>query len=216
MKRTFLYLLLAFAAVAAPAQSSGTGKTSADTSSSGNSTTTKHSSSKTTPAPIGYQRPDSDTRKKRYINGLFGPFTVARQVAGAGISTWRNSPEEWGDRREGFGRRVASNFAKNTIKQTTIYGLDEALNLDSHFYKSKKRDFGSKFANALISPVTARTESGKRVIGIPRIGGTYASSIIAAEAWYPSRYNWKDGVKIGTISLGFNAAFNLVKEFVKK
>lgn len=212
MKRAFLFLLLASAAAAAPAQSSDTARNTLIGQNFNKPSSTKPASA----APDGYVRPNSEMRRKRYLNGLFGPYTLARQVAGAGISSWRNSPEEWGDKWEGFGRRVASNFGKNVIKQTTIFGLDEALNLDSGYYRSRKMDFGSKVANALISPITARTESGRRAVGIPRIVGTYASSIIAAEAWYPSRYNWKDGVKNGTISLGFNAAFNLVKEFVKK
>ncbi|HEV8592068.1 MAG TPA: hypothetical protein VGQ55_08195 [Pyrinomonadaceae bacterium] len=164
----------------------------------------------------GYARPDAKTRRNRYINSLIGPMALGKNVAWAGIGTWRNSPEEWGDRWEGFGRRVASNFGKNTIKQTTIYGLDEAFKLDSHYYRSEKKDFGSKLANALISPITARDKNGNRVIGIPRIAGTYTSSIVAAETWYPARYNWKDGMKSGTISLGMNAAFNLVKEFIWK
>jgi len=166
--------------------------------------------------PAGYVRPDSKTRFDRYVKSTIGPVTLARQVATAGISTWRNSPEEWGPHSEGFGRRVASNFGKNVIKQTAIYGLDEALKLDSHYYRSKKKDAGSKIRNALLSPVTARNARGKRVVGLPRIVGTYTSSIVASETWYPSRYDWKDGVKNGSISLGINAAFNLFKEFVWK
>jgi hypothetical protein len=163
-----------------------------------------------------YVRPDPNTRFKRYVNGVVGPYALARQVAGAGIATWRNSPEEWGGQWEGFGKRVASNFGKNLIKQTTIYGLDEALKLDSHYYRSEKKDVGSKIKNAIISPVTARNSRGKRVIGVPRIVGTYTGAIVAAETWYPDRYDWKDGVRSGTISLGMNAAFNLFKEFIWK
>jgi len=162
-----------------------------------------------------YVRPGSDVRFKRYVNSTVGPFALARQVAGAGIATWRNSPEEWGGQWEGFGKRVASNFGKNLIKQTTIYGLDSALKLDSHYYRSKK-GAGYKIKNALLSPVTARNSRGKRVIGVPRLVGTYTGSIVAAEAWYPDRYDWKDGVRSGTISLGIGAAYNLFKEFVWK
>ena len=163
-----------------------------------------------------YTRPDSKTRLKRYVNGVVGPYALARQIAGAGFSTWRNSPEEWGGQWEGFGKRVASNFGKNLIKQTTMYGLDEALKLDSHYYRSEKKDAGSKIKNALLSPVTARNARGKRVIGVPRLVGTYSSSIIAAETWYPDRFDYKDGLRNGTISLGMNAAFNLIKEFIWK
>ncbi len=163
-----------------------------------------------------YVRPDANTRLKRYVNDTVGPIALTRQVVGAGVGTWRNSPEEWGGRWEGFGKRVASGFGKNLIRQTTTYGLDEALKLDSHYYRSKKKDAGSKIKNALISPVTARNSRGKRVVGVPRLVGTYTSNIIAAETWYPNRYDWKDGVRSGTISLGINAAYNLFKEFVWK
>ncbi|MEP6705174.1 MAG: hypothetical protein ABJB34_10255 [Acidobacteriota bacterium] len=40
--------------------------------------------------------------------------------------------------------------------------------------------------------------------------------ITSREAWYPNRYGWKDGVRSGTISLAFNAAYNLFREFVWK
>ena len=163
-----------------------------------------------------YSRPDAKTRRNDYFKSLFGPSAIARTVVGAGVSTWRNSPEEWGGKWEGFGRRVASGFGKNAIKQTTVYALDESFNLDSKFYRSQNRKFGAKVKNALISPLTARTASGRRVFGFPRIVGTYTSSIVAAEAWYPRRFDYKDGLRSGTISLGFNAVFNLFKEFIKK
>lgn len=175
------------------------------------------SAKKTQNAPQnGYVRPTGKERFNRYVKSIVGPTALARTVVGAGYGTWRNSPEEWGDKWEGFGRRVASGLGKNAIKQTTIYALDESFKLDSRFYRSQKKDFGSRLTNALISPVTARDRSGKRVFGFPRVAGTYTANIIAYETWYPNGYNFKDGLKSGTISLGFNAAFNVFKEFVWK
>ncbi|MBC7898752.1 MAG: hypothetical protein H7070_01745 [Saprospiraceae bacterium] len=163
-----------------------------------------------------YVRPSAKARFKRYAGNLGGPYALGAQFAKAGLATWSNSPEEWGDKWEGFGRRVASNLGKNVIEETAKYGLDEAFKLDSHFYRSKKRDTGSKLRNALLSPVTARNRNGKRVFGLPRIAGIYGSHIIATEAWFPARYNYKDGLKSGTVSLGLNAAFNVFKEFILK
>jgi len=168
------------------------------------------------PVPTRYIRPDSKDRFNYYVKSMFGPMALGKTILSAGYSTWRNSPEEWGDRWEGFGKRVASSLGKSVIKHTVIYGLDETLKVDSRYYRSEKKDFGSKLKNALISPVTARNSSGKRVFGAPRVVGTYTSSIIAAETWFPSRYDYKDGLKNGTVSLGMNAAFNLVKEFIWK
>lgn len=164
----------------------------------------------------GYTRPDAKKRTKRYFNSMFGFGALGSAVATAGIGTWQDSPEEWGTQWEGFGRRFAANMGRNIIKNSVMYGMDEALKLDSHFVRSEKRDVGSRIKNAVISPVTARKPNGKRVLGIPRIVGTYTSSIIAAETFYPARYDYKDGLRAGTISLGFNVVFNLVSEFILK
>ena len=134
-----------------------------------------------TPATSAYVRPDKEKRRKNYFKSMFSLNGFARTVISSGYNTWRNNPEEWGTHWEGFGRRVASSVGKNIIKQTTIYALDESFKLDSKFYRSQKRDFGSKVKNALISPFTARTPEGKRVFGFPRIIGTYTASVIAAE-----------------------------------
>lgn len=161
-----------------------------------------------------YVRPTKNERFDRYVKSMVGPAALLRQGAGATLGTITNSPEDWGKDAEGFARRFASGFGQNAIKQTTTYALNEALELDSKFYKSKKKDFGSKMKNALLSTVTARNKEGKRVFGAPRIVGTYTSHMIAREAWYPDRFSYKDGLRSGTISLGFNAAFNVFREFV--
>lgn len=165
--------------------------------------------------PTPYQRPDAHKRFHRYVGSMFGPFSIGRAVAAAGISTAKDSPEEWGPHWDGFGKRFASNMGRSVMKNTMMYGLDEALKVDSYYYRSQKKDTGSRVYNALISPVTARTETGKRVFGFPRIVSTYASSVIVSETWYPGT-NWKDGLRNGTYTLGINAGFNLIKEFIWK
>lgn len=166
--------------------------------------------------PGSYTRPDSKTRLKRYGKSMFGPVALAKTVVSAGYSTWRNSPGEWKPTWEGFGRRFASGLGKNAIKQTTIYGLGEAFKLDSAFYRSEKKSLSGRLGDALASTFVARKPDGKKVFGFPRIAGTYVSSVVAAEAWYPDRFNYKNGLKSGTISLGLNTAFNVFKEFFRR
>lgn len=163
-----------------------------------------------------YVRPDSKTRAKRYVKSIVGPVALVKTTVSAGYGTWRNFPVEWGDKWEGFGRRFASEFGKSAIKNTTQFGLDEAFKLDSAFYRSGKKDFGGRLGDALASPFVARNKNGKKVFGFPRVVGTYTANVIAYETWYPNRYNYKDGLKSGTISLGMNAAFNVFREFFRK
>lgn len=161
----------------------------------------------------GYVRPNAKKRFKRYVNNIVGLNAFARAGASAGFSTITNNHEEWERNGEGFARRFASNLGSNAIKQTVIYSLDEALEVDSKYYKSKKKDFGSRVKNAVLSTVTARNKKGKRVVGMPRIAGTYSSAIISRETWFPKRFDYKDGLRSGTISLGISAGFNLIKEY---
>lgn len=161
-----------------------------------------------------YVRPDAKTRRTRFVKGLIGPGAWARMVASAGWGTARNSPREWGPHWDGFGKRLASNFGKRAISGSVRYGLDEAFKLDSKFYRTKNKGVGNKVGNALVSVFTARRPDGRRTIGVPRLVGTYASNVVAAEVWYPSRYTWKDGIRSGTMSLGVKFLANLFKEFV--
>lgn len=166
--------------------------------------------------PSGYTRPDAKKRFKNYANSVVGPFALARYTVTSGLLTWRNSPYEWGDKWEGFGRRFANSIGKSAIRNTTIYALDEAMKVDSNFYRSQNRSVSARLRNSLFSTVTARNKDGKRVFGLPRIAGGFASEIISSTTWYPERYDYVHGIKGGVISLGVNAAFNVFREFIWK
>ncbi len=164
----------------------------------------------------GYSRPDAKKRFKNYLDNVAGPFALAQYAGTAALLTGRNSPKEWGAKRDGFGRRVANQFGKSIIINTTIYGMDEALKVDSKFYRSRDRSVAARLRNSVFSAVTARNRRGKRVIGIPRITGSLAAEIVSSKTWYPSRFNVLHGIKGGGIALGVNVGVNLLKEFVWK
>ena len=158
--------------------------------------------------------PTHGERFKRYLSSTAGPFALLRISASAGITHWRDTPEEWGQGGKGYGRRWASGFGRNLVQQTVTYGLDEALNLDTGFEKSKREGFGARMKDALIQNVTSRTRSGKRVISAPRLAGVYTGGIVAATTWYPDRYNFGDGLKQGTTTLLTGFGINLLREFI--
>jgi len=161
-----------------------------------------------------YVRPNARERRVHYFKNMFGKTALAKNIIGAGISTWTNAPEEWGQHMDGFAKRVASNVGKSVINNTTAYGLEEAFKLDSRYYRSEKKGIVPRARHAIVSSLTARNENGKTVFGYPRIAGLYVSNVIAAETWYPKRHNWQDGMRGATTSLGINSLYNLIKEFV--
>jgi hypothetical protein len=171
-------------------------------------TTTKQ----TTAEP--YEFPTHAERFKRYVDSAVGPFTLARTAVSAGINQWRDNPEEWEQGASGYGKRFASSFGKHAIQQTVTYGLDEALGLDTGFKRSTRTGFGPRLKDALLENVTSRNRKGERVVSVPRFAGAYTAAIIRAETWYPSRYDYKDGLRSGTTSILTGFAFNVIREFV--
>jgi hypothetical protein len=193
---------------------------SADSQQATPSPTTQQTTDTTTPATAQriptpqYVFPDKGKRFKRYANSTIGPFRLGRTAVSAGVDQWRDSPEEWGQGMKGYGKRYASGLGRNAIQQTVAYGLDEAFQLDSAFYRSKREGFFPRLKDALLQSVTSRTRSGKRVPAAPRFVGAYTGAIVAAETWYPERYTYKDGLRSGSMTLLTGIGVNVFREFV--
>ncbi len=175
---------------------------------------TRSASPQTLPDP--YVFPDAKRRAKNYLISIAGPVALVQYVATPALLTARNSPSEWGGKWDGYGKRVGNVVGKNLIRHTTTYALDEALKVDSKFYRSKDRSVSARLRNSVYSALTARNRNGKRVIGIPRIAGSLLSEVVSSEVWYPRRYDYVHGLKGGAIMVGINAGFNLFREFIYK
>ena len=94
------------------------------------------------------------------------------------------------------------------------HSADQTRLRNCGFRRSTRKGFFPRAADALLENITSRTTAGKRVISVPRLTGVYTSRIIAAETWYPQRYNYKDGLRSGTRTVATGFALNLVREFV--
>jgi hypothetical protein len=176
------------------------------------------SASPSSPAPsggstTGYVRPDARKRFKRYVNSTVGPFALIGIAAGAGINQANDSPREWGQGAKGYGKRFASGLGGTAIQKTTVYGLSEALKLDSGFYKSTRQGFGPRTRDALIQAVTSRKSDGSRVASVPLLTGYFVRGM-APLAWYPDRYGFRDGLRGAGFSLASTFGVNLLREFV--
>jgi hypothetical protein len=161
-----------------------------------------------------YVFPSKDVRVKRYVRSVVGPFALLRVAGSSAIDQWDDTPAEWEQGAEGYGKRFASQLGRNAIRQSVQFGLSEALHLDSGFQRSKKKGFGPRLGDALIQNVTSRTRTGKRVLSMPILAGAYAAPVIAYETWYPDRHTYKDGLRSGTYSLATGFAINVFREFI--
>ena len=163
-----------------------------------------------------YKFPDSKTRVKRYVNSIVGVGALAGTIASATIQQINNEPSEWKKTKNGFARRLGSNFGQNLIKQTTLYGLSEAFKQDSEYQKCSCKGILRRVGHALKYGFVSPNRQGKEVFSPAKIVSPFVANIAAVEIWYPKRYSIKDGLRSGTYSFGFSVGFNLIKEFIFK
>lgn len=161
-----------------------------------------------------YVRPTKAARFKRYASDAFGVPALIGSAFGATVSQIGDDPPEWKKNAGGFGKRFASSYGTNAIRNTVSYGLSEAFKLDNRFEKSGQQNFGKRLKHVFLGSYTTRAKNGKRLPDFPFVTGTYTAAIIANETWMPDRFSYKDGLRDGTVSLGIRFGVNLLREFI--
>ena len=161
-----------------------------------------------------YVRPTERMKMNNFVFDAFGPYPIVGAGVAAGINQWTNSPPEWGQGAEGFGKRFGSDFAIAAIDTTTRYGLAEALREDTLYYRCECSGPFPRLRHAVISTFTARRgEDGHRVFSFPALVAPYAGSMTAIYGWYPNRFGAKDAFRMGNYSLLGYMGGNIALEF---
>jgi hypothetical protein len=171
----------------------------------------------TTPpqSELTYVRPTQKIKLHNYLFDAFGPYPIVGAAVAAGINQADNTPPEWKQGAEGYGKRVASNFGIAGVGITTRYALSEAFREDSMYYRCECTGIFPRLGHAVISTFTARRGAdGHRVFSIPALVAPYAGTMTAVYAWYPGRYNASDGFRMGNYSLLAYVGGNVALEFL--
>jgi len=164
---------------------------------------------------LTYVRPTERTKVRNYAFDAFGPYPIAGATLAAGINQWTNSPPEWRQGAEGFGKRFGSDFAIATIATTTRYGLAEAFKEDTLYYRCECNGPFPRMRHAVISTLTGRRgEDGHRFFSFSALAAPYAGSMIAVYVWYPDRFGAKDAFRMGNYSLLSYVGGNIALEFL--
>jgi hypothetical protein len=161
-----------------------------------------------------YKRPNEKVKLHNYFLDTVGPYPIIGAAFVAGINQANNAPPEWGQGAEGYAKRFGSDFGIAGVSTTARYALSEAFKEDTLYYPCECKGFLPRLSHAMISTFTARRgEDGHRVFSIPDLIAPYAGSMTAVYAWFPDRYNYKDGFRIGNYSLLGYVGGNIAQEF---
>jgi hypothetical protein len=165
------------------------------------------------PAPEPWEKITPKERWLLYQRTTFSGGAVLAAATGAAFSQWLDSPTEWGQGAEGYGRRIASSYGATIINGTIQYGTAALFHDDNRYRRSKAHSFGGRFGTVVVSPFVAYNDrGGKRFSTSSFLGGAGQSTIPLA--WSPR--SWQGGSEIGTNALiwyGQTAGVNFFREF---
>src|ERR1035441_7339300 len=148
-----------------------------------------------------------------HAEATYGPWAVASFAAYAGLLQEINSPKEWGQGGDAYGKRFASTVGWSAIHGALAFGLDSTLHQDPRYYRSRSTGFWRRTGHALRGTILTRTDRGGETLSVWRLGSAYGAAFLSNQ-WYPGRLNTvRLSLLEGTIRLAFDFANNLGLEF---
>jgi hypothetical protein len=148
-----------------------------------------------------------------YIDHTFGPPAYLHAAISSGWTQWRNSPHEWGQGADGYGRRYASALGRHLIKNTADFGVASLRGEVLGYSPCQCDGFWGRTKHAMKQTFVRPSANGGSTFAAGRLAGAYAGGF-APMLWYPdSRNGVGDALVRGSVCLGFDTGKNVFKEF---
>jgi len=146
----------------------------------------------------------------QYLN----PYTFGFVAVEAGVNQALNSPREYGQGAEGYGKRYGAGFADGLTDGIFVTGVyPSLLHQDPRYYRLGDGDFSHRMGYAVSRILVTRQDSGRRAFNISEILGSFTSSAIAVTYYPKSQRDFSNVAKRAGVQFGFDAGFILLKEF---
>lgn len=170
-----------------------------------------------TDPPAGTLAIDSLTIQQKgayHFRKVFGVQAVAKNLLLASVRQGINSPVEWGQGMDGFGKRVGARYATSASYHSMTFLLGAALHEDPRYFKQGTGPIRSRVGTAAWQVFTTRTDSGGRRVAISRLSAAVGTAFLA-NLWQPERLTTNGATvrRIG-VNFGFLTVNNLIGEFM--
>lgn len=158
--------------------------------------------------------PQEKSLAKKIAIGTFGKTALIRTGVKTGIQHVRNTPHEWGRDGGGLVRRLGSVTGNRLIKTSVQTTVAHIRHEELKYQPSEDSGTGARLRHALLSTFVARkTTNGRPTVAAGRISGSFAAGLLS-RLWHPARLRtFSSGLTTSGISLGFDAGFNVTREF---
>jgi hypothetical protein len=148
-----------------------------------------------------------------FAHQSFGVESWAAALFSTSLRQVRNSPEEWGQGWDGFGRRLGTRMASNAIGNLSEAALGSLWGEDPRYPKIGVGPVGMRLKHVLKMAVLAQNQDGQYMPAYAR----YAGTLIAGQAtnlWRPPSENSQaDALRRVATRAAFRVFTNFVDEF---
>ena len=154
-----------------------------------------------------------EKKAKIFAIRTIAPSSLLKSAVAAGISHWKDSPEEWHQGVTGYGHRFGHRMATRGVENGIGFVVASALHEDPRYFYLSQGTVGQRVGHGLKSAILTRTDNGGWRPSIWRVTSNYGAQFVS-NAWRPeSEHGVGDTLVRGTLSIGYDAAFNVFKEF---
>lgn len=156
------------------------------------------------------------TPKEKAINALKNTFGIAAIGSSAYSAAWNqltNSPEEWHQGWEAYGKRVGYSHLRQAARNTIMLGFDVAMHTDQRYDRCVCDTFWSRTGHAGRRIFIARTDSGGERVNVARLAASYGAATIAYRLYPPNYHGVSDAVWAGSTDLAVRLGGNIIREF---
>ncbi len=164
---------------------------------------------------VGMQPPPLTSGQKfklavQYLN----PYTFVFVAGEAGVNQALNSPSEYGQGAEGYGKRYGAGFADGLTAAILITGVyPSLLRQDPRYYRLGDGSFSHRVGYAVSRILVTRQDSGRKAFNVSEVLGSFSSSSLAVTYYPKSQRDFSDVAERAGIQFAFDAGFNVLKEF---
>jgi hypothetical protein len=150
------------------------------------------------------------------VKNFSDPLNIAGTALDSGISTATSSSKSaFGTGWPGFGRRFGMSMSDEALSEFfSTYLVSTLAHQDPHYHRDPGSSAGRRIAYALSRVVISRSDSGKPMFNFAEFVGTTAASLV--ESSYHFERDESPGAVSSRIfvSIGSDAAWNLMNEFL--
>lgn len=156
----------------------------------------------------------STRQKYQLVLHYFDPFTYVFTALQSGIQQESNSPKEYKQGMLGYTKRYGANFTDAFTNELFTVGVFPALLHEDPRYFRKGSGGGWRRTGYAISRVlVARTDAGTQRLNYSEFLGNFTSGAISTAYYPPSERAFSDIASRAAFQIGYDAMFNIVKEF---